>query len=60
MKKIYMQPQMAVFKTALREGVLTTGSLTQEHATFYEEGATGEGMSKRRGAWDVWDDEEDF
>ena len=50
---------MAVFKTALREGVLTTGSLTEEHATFFEENATGEGMSKRRGSWDVWDDEEE-
>ncbi len=55
MKKTYMQPQMAVVKTALREGVLTQGSLTTLSATFHQEDATSEGMTKEQGDWDEWE-----
>ena len=54
MKKIYMQPQMAVHKieltTLIAESMILDGEKTLEE---------GEILSKRRGAWDVWDDEEE-
>lgn len=55
MKKIYIQPQTAVFKTSLSEGVLTQGSLTSDHATFYQEDATGDGMTKYND-WNIWNE----
>ena len=55
MKKIYIEPQTAVFKTSLSEGVLTQGSLTTDGATFYQEDATGAGMTKEQQDWNIWE-----
>ena len=56
MKKIYIEPQTAVFKTSLSEGVLTQGSLTTDGATFYQEDATGAGMTKEQQDWNIWNE----
>lgn len=60
MKKInYMTPQTTVTEIKAKHGFLLSGSLTQEHATFFQEDATGEGMVKeqRQSDYNVWGDD---
>ena len=51
MKKTYIQPQMAVHK--VEQSLPIAGSLTPDGATFFDEDATGEGMTKGND-WDIW------
>ena len=52
MKKSYISPLLSVHK--VEQCLPIAGSLSEKRATFYNEDATGEGMTKGAGDWDIW------
>lgn len=55
MKKTYINPNMLVVRLAMTQPI--AGSLTPDGATFYNENATGEAMTKGTSDVNVWDEE---
>ena len=46
MKKIYISPNIITVTLSARRQFMLQGSLTTDGATFYDEDATGEAMTK--------------
>ena len=55
MKKTYISPEIVVVRLAMTQPI--AGSITTAGATFYEDGATGDGMAKSVTDINIWDDE---
>ena len=56
MKKIYISPSLITVTLSARRQIMLQGSLTTDGATFFQEDATGEAMTKGvisdRNVWD--------
>ena len=57
MKKKYVKPLMVVQLT--EQCLPIAGSLNKNRATFYQEDATSEGMTKKSDSWNLWGDDDD-